>query len=426
MSARAWRGTIVAAAAVALVEAARRAGVSLPDVTALYLLAVVYAALDGGFWPGLASVFITFGHALLTADGPAPGLYALAVAAPAVVAVATLLAAPGTDTQASAAPVEEMTEPDEPRAADGETVAIEREPATLAFTVLSPNAERVLGIGPDLAMANTDFWTSGLHPGDRGHVQAAYGALKRAPADCTLTYRVLSADAGFIRVRETLHAHRALPGGRVLKLVGSITRLPEVDLPATPPPAPAASPEPAPPAPSRAPSADEAVSRVAEEVAEPLDVLTGWARVLRGDPDAATRARAADMIDRAATAQARALEPLLRAAPSRRRLVDMALIVHAALAHTRAAAQARGITVAWSLDPALDLLYGDAERLEQIVRTMLGNAIDLAPEGARIHAAIEQAGSLARLTVYDSAGEHGSSFFVTLPVTEPEQAENRT
>jgi signal transduction histidine kinase len=95
----------------------------------------------------------------------------------------------------------------------------------------------------------------------------------------------------------------------------------------------------------------------------------------------------------------------------------MGLVVRAALEHARPAAQARGITVAWSLDPALELLYGDAARLEQIVRTMLGNAIDLAPDGARIHAAIEQAGSLARLTVSDTAGEHGPSFHVTLPVT---------
>jgi signal transduction histidine kinase len=158
---------------------------------------------------------------------------------------------------------------------------------------------------------------------------------------------------------------------------------------------------------------------VATEALEPVDVLTGWARVLRGDPDASTRARAADMIERAAAAQARALEPLARGARLRPRLVDMALVVHTALEQTRPAAQARGISVAWSVDPALDLVYGDAEPLEQIVRTMLGNAIDLAPDGARIHAAIEQAGALARLTVCDTADEQGASFVVTLPVTTP-------
>jgi signal transduction histidine kinase len=147
----------------------------------------------------------------------------------------------------------------------------------------------------------------------------------------------------------------------------------------------------------------------------------GWARVLRTDADASTRARAADMIERAASAQARALEPLLRGVPPPPRLVDMALVIHAALEHTRPAAHARGIAVAWSLDPALDVVYGDAARLDQIVRTTMRNAIDLAPDGARLHAAVEQVGSPPRLAVYDTAGEHGGSVFVTLPVTPAER-----
>jgi signal transduction histidine kinase len=248
-------------------------------------------------------------------------------------------------------------------------------------------------------------------------VQAAYDALKIAPADCTLTYQVLSADAGFIRVRETLRPHRVLPGGRVLKLVGAITRLPQAEAREAETPAPAPAPT---PAASGGVSGDDTLATVATELEAPLDVLTGWARVLRGEPDAPTRARAADMIERAVSAQARALEPLLRGASPRPRLVDIALVVHAALEGTRPAAHARGIGVAWSLHPAIGLLYGDAERLEQIVRTLLGNAIDLAPDGAGIHVAIEQAGSVVRLTVSDTASAEAPKFSVTLPVTARE------
>jgi signal transduction histidine kinase len=409
------------AAAVGLVELARRAGVSLPDMTPLYLIAVVYAALDGGLWPGLLAAVVTFGHALLVAEGAAPGLYALAVASPAVVALATLLAAPGPDIHTLPPAVEAEDEANDGPADDPDTVAIERDPATLGFIAVSPNAERVLGLGADLAIANADFWTSGLHPGDRPHVQAAYDALKSAPAQCTLTYRVLSADAGFIRVRETLGLQRAAVGGRVLKLVGTITRLPEAGAPAVEGATPAAAAPAAPPAATPPEASDEVIARAAAGLEEPLDVLAGWARVLRADPDAGTRARAADMIERAVSAQARALAPLLRGAPPRPRLVHMALVIHAALEHTRPAAQARGIATAWSIDPDLELLYGDAARLEQIVRTMLGNAIDLAPEGARIHVAVEQAGALARLTVSDTAGEDGAGFFATLPVTAAER-----
>lgn len=440
MSARAWRGVVVAVAAVGLVELARRLGVSLPDMTALYLLAVVYAALDGGLWAGLASVFVTFGHALVTAGGGAPGLYALAVVAPATVAVATLLTGDPAraDAGESAAPVDAEEDASEPRLPDWDTVHIERKPGTLAFTAMSDNAERVLGVPAEHALTNAEVWTSGLHPGDRARVEAAYDALKRTPEDCAIVYRVLSLDAGFIAVRETLTPYRALPGGRVLKLVGTITRLPQeqasagaasvAEVPATmavnpavatwaPLQSPPAGPSVRVPAPSDTAVGDEALSKVATEALEPLDVLTGWARVLRGDPDESTRARAADMIERAAAAQARALEPLVRGARLPPRLVDMVLIVHTALEHTRPRAQARGISLAWSVDPALDQLYGDAERLQGIVRTTLGDAIDLAPDGARIHAAVEQAGPLARLTVYDTAGANGASFFVTLPLT---------
>jgi hypothetical protein len=445
MSTRAWRGVLVAVIAVGLVEMARRLGVSLPDMTALYLLAVVYAALDGGLWTGLASVFVTFGHALVTAGGGAPGMSALAVVAPATVAVATLLR--GTVTHEDADEPRAATHVDEdasgPPMTGGDTVEIEREPGTLAFSAMSDNAEQVLGVPAEHALANAELWTSGLHPGDRTRVQAAYEALKKSPEQCTMTYRVLSIDAGFIAVRETLTPHRALPGGRVLKLVGAITRVPDADAPtasvadapATDAAIPAAATSaamqksPAPPGAAASPSdstvGDEALSKVASEVGESLDVLTGWARVLRGQPDASTRARAADMIERVAAMQARVVEPLVGGGGPRPRLVDMALVVHTALELMRPAVQARSVSVGWSVDPALDLLYGDAERLQQIVRTMLANAIELAPDGARIHAAIEQAGSLARLTVRDTA-EHGASFFVTLPVTTSAQSESAT
>ncbi|HUF91445.1 MAG TPA: PAS domain-containing protein [Candidatus Limnocylindria bacterium] len=374
MSGRAWRAAVVVAAAVGLVELAGRAGAGLPDLMPLYLLAVVYAALDGGLWPGLAGGVVVFAHALFTAGGGTPGLYALAIAAPATVAVATLLALPPRPGDALQAPVEAEAGNAEPAGSDGDTVRIEREPGALAFTALSANAERVLGIPVEQALASAELWTSGLHPGDRARVQTAYDTLARAPAECTLTYRVISAEAGFITVRETLRPHRAQPGGPVLALVGAITRLPETDAEAPAPeiPAPAASTE------ATAPAApgDEVLARVAA-----------------------------------------ALEPLRRGARPRPRRVDMALVMHAALEHTRPAAQARGIAVAWSLDPALDLRHGDAERVEQIVRAMLGNAIDLAPDGARIHAALEQAGSLARLTLSDTADTHGATFSVTLPVT---------
>ena len=240
MSGRAWRGVVVAIAAVALVEAARRLGVSLPDMTALYLLAVVYAALDGGVWVGLAGVFVTFGHALVTTGG-APGTYALAVVAPATVAVATLLTA---DAARELPPPVEATS--EPAMADRDTVQIEREPGTLAFTAMSDNAEPVLGVPAEHALANAELWTSGLHPADRARVHAAYETLKNRPAECTITYRVLSADAGFIPVREALRPHRALPGGRVLKLVGTITRLTEPEAHAPAAAVPAAGPTTAP------------------------------------------------------------------------------------------------------------------------------------------------------------------------------------
>ena len=446
MSTRAWSGVLVAVVAVGVVDIARRLGVSLPDMTALYLLAVVYAALHGGLWTGLASVFITFGHAVVTAGGGAPGVYALAVVAPATVAVATLSRRTlgRADAEESPAPTEADEEAGEPPMTDGDTVTIEREPGTLAFTAMSENAERVLGVPAEHALANAELWASGLHPDDRTRVETAYDALKRTPEPCTITYRVLSLDAGFIPVRETLSPHRVLPGGRVLKLVGTITRLPQAqaaaasvaEVPATVTANPAVatwlaleSPPPAATAgPVRAPSdtaVGEALAKVATEALEPLDVLTGWARVLRGDPDASTRARAADMIERVAATQACVLEPLVGGGRPRPRLVDVALVVHTALESARAAAEARGISVAWSVDPALELLYGDAERLQQLVRTMLGNAIELAPDGARIHAAIEQAESLARLTVRDTA-EHGASFFVTLPVSTSAQSDSAT
>ena len=86
----------------------------------------------------------------------------------------------------------------------------------------------------------------------------------------------------------------------------------------------------------------------------------------------------------------------------------------------RPAAEAKGIRVSALLDPAADTMYGDAERLQQVVWNLLSNAVKFAPNGGRVEVRLERADSHVKIVVADSdkslflaAGARGSAAIYT-------------
>ena len=161
---------------------------------------------------------------------------------------------------------------------------------------------------------------------------------------------------------------------------------------------------------------DEFLGIVSHELRTPLTAIFAWVRLLRSrrlDEDKATRALA--IIERNARAQSQVLDDLLDV--SRiifgklrldRRPVELGPVVEAAVEALRPLARERGVQLHLARGSASVL--GDAQRLQQIARNLLDNAVKFTPSGGRVDVSIEEADGTATVRVRDSGVGIGATF----------------
>jgi signal transduction histidine kinase/ActR/RegA family two-component response regulator len=155
---------------------------------------------------------------------------------------------------------------------------------------------------------------------------------------------------------------------------------------------------------------DEFLALVSHELRTPLNAILGWARMLRdGRLDAGKAARAVDVIERNAVAQAQLVEDLLdvsRITTGKLKLdvrpVDLAGVVEAAVDAVRPAAHAKAMPIVTALEPDVGLVSGDADRLQQVVWNLLTNAIKFTPAGGRVQVTVRRRDSSAEIEVRDT------------------------
>jgi PAS domain S-box-containing protein len=155
---------------------------------------------------------------------------------------------------------------------------------------------------------------------------------------------------------------------------------------------------------------DEFLATVSHEIRTPLNAMLGWSNMLRsGRLDAAGAERAIEIIERNARSQAQLIEDLLdvsRIITGRLRLevraVDLAAVIDGAVESIRPAAAAREIELVVTLDRAIATLYGDANRLQQVVWNLLSNAVKFTPRGGRVEVRLEAVDGSAKVTVRDT------------------------
>ncbi|TMA81607.1 MAG: GAF domain-containing protein, partial [Deltaproteobacteria bacterium] len=163
---------------------------------------------------------------------------------------------------------------------------------------------------------------------------------------------------------------------------------------------------------------DEFLATVSHELRTPLTPILAWVSQLRRRTlDPARTARALEVIDRSARAQARLVDDLLEV--SRMiggkfhldvRPMRLASAIEAAIEAMRPAASARNIRVETRLDPRIDLIQGDPDRLQQVMWNLLSNAIKFTPEGGRVDVVLERVDSHFELTVRDTGKGIRSEF----------------
>jgi signal transduction histidine kinase/ActR/RegA family two-component response regulator len=155
---------------------------------------------------------------------------------------------------------------------------------------------------------------------------------------------------------------------------------------------------------------DEFLATVSHELRTPLNSILGWARLLSsGKLDAMQSSRAIQAIERAGWSQSRLIEDLLdisHIVSGKLHLSPLPVrvqpLVAAAVDALRPAADAKRLMLTVVLSPALPPMSVDPDRLQQIARNLVSNAIKFTPAGGRVEVLLDQDASDMRLAVRDN------------------------
>jgi signal transduction histidine kinase len=150
------------------------------------------------------------------------------------------------------------------------------------------------------------------------------------------------------------------------------------------------------------------LDRVSHDLRAPLSTIVGWTRVLRkAAADRETIVKALESIERSVGLQTRLLDDLLdlsRMLSGRLglevRAVDLGPVVTAVVEKARAAANAKAIKLDVAIEPA-GPISGDPAHLEQIVSTVVANAVRVTPTGGSVRLRLQGRGHAAEITVSD-------------------------
>jgi signal transduction histidine kinase len=152
---------------------------------------------------------------------------------------------------------------------------------------------------------------------------------------------------------------------------------------------------------------DQFLGLVSHELRTPLNVILGWVALLRNGAVPPERSEyALEIIQKNANAQTKLVTDLLDISKSLtgqiqldRAVVELNAAVRAIVESSRGPAEARRISLSMTTDGTPLLVWGDMERLQQIVDHLLSNAIKFAPTGGRITVALGRQQHSAVLTV---------------------------
>lgn len=155
---------------------------------------------------------------------------------------------------------------------------------------------------------------------------------------------------------------------------------------------------------------DEFLAILSHELRTPLTSILGWSHLLTdGKLDKLQTARAIETIARNARAQGQLIDELLdisRIMAGKLRLdlrtVKLAPLIQSVVDDVRPAADARSINLKAAFNSDVGPILGDSDRLQQIVRNLLTNAIKFTPTGGDVRVRLERNDSHALITVNDS------------------------
>jgi PAS domain S-box-containing protein len=155
---------------------------------------------------------------------------------------------------------------------------------------------------------------------------------------------------------------------------------------------------------------DEFLASLSHELRTPLTSILGWSHLLTdGKLDKQQTARAIETIARNARAQGRLIDELLDISRIMTgklcldlRAVKLAPLIQAVVDDERLAAEAKSINLRAVLNSDIGPFLGDADRLQQIVRNLLANAIKFTPDRGDVQVLLKRNDSHIAITVNDT------------------------
>jgi PAS domain S-box-containing protein len=160
---------------------------------------------------------------------------------------------------------------------------------------------------------------------------------------------------------------------------------------------------------------DTFLATVSHELRTPLTSMMGWAELLKlGMLDEKGQRHAIDVIESSARSQAQLIGDLLdisRIISGKLRLdaqpVELAPVIAAAMDVIHPAAEAKSIRLVSRISRSVGMVFGDPDRMQQVVWNLLSNAVKFTPEGGRVEVMLRRAGAQAEIVVRDDgAGIH--------------------
>lgn len=163
---------------------------------------------------------------------------------------------------------------------------------------------------------------------------------------------------------------------------------------------------------------DEFLSTLSHELRTPLTAIIGWTELLTtGDLSPEKRPKALETIARNARSQAQLIDDLLEVSriitgklPLNFSPCELQPVIEAALESIRPTAQAKEVRLELVFEPVGALVYGDVDRLRQVIWNLLSNAVKFTPRNGAVRVKLHSTGSHALIAVSDSGEGIKSDF----------------
>src|SRR5215831_1031489 len=155
---------------------------------------------------------------------------------------------------------------------------------------------------------------------------------------------------------------------------------------------------------------DEFLATISHELRTPLTAIVGWANMLshRALRESQTQ-HAFQVIEHSARSQARLVDDILdtsRIITGRLKLdahpLEIAWVFQAATDVIRPSAEAKRITLDVVIDERGGIVFGDANRLQQVIWNLLWNAVKFTDEGGRVEARLSRTDSQIEISISDT------------------------